>query len=179
MSDRTKEISTAVKATDAGMATAGSQAEQSLNSAQTKYETATMHGWNGVAGNMELATQALEGVVEQLSGSQQASQNAYGALDEISDTMSSPEIVEHLVTTSHELEVAHDTAESAVNLVDEAMGHCQAAGQESIQVSLNSLRDDVMEVLEQLQQARADVEVEQGEAEQFAESSEGTDDPGN
>jgi hypothetical protein len=135
-----------------------------------------MHGWAGVAGNMELAAESLEGVAEQLSSAEQASQTASSVLDEITDQMSSPEVAAHLVTASNELDTAHSAAEAAINLIDETIGHCEAAGQESLPASLNGLREHVAEVLERFQQCRDDVDTERQEAENFAQQS---DDEGN
>ena len=55
--------------------------------------------------------------------------------------------------------------------MDEAIGHCKAAGQESLPASLNGLRDQVLEIFERVQQCRNDVDAEQQEAENFAQQS--------
>jgi hypothetical protein len=178
MTDRTAEISASVKAAGAGASEALSSAEQRLESARDKYETAAMHGWHGVAGNMELAAESLEGVVEQLTSAERAAQTTAGVLDEITDKMSSPEVAAHLVTASSELDTAHDAAEASTGLIDEAIGHCEAAGQESLPASLNNLRDEVVEIAERLLQCRTDVETERQEAENFAQQSD-EDDSGN
>jgi hypothetical protein len=169
MSDRTAEISATVKAAGAGADEAVTRAEQCLQSARDKYETAGTHGWGGVAGNIELAAESLEGVVEQLTSAEQASRTASTVLDEITDKMSSPEVAAHLVSASSELDTAHGAAEASISLIDEAIGHCEAAGQESLPASLNGLRDQVVEIFERMQQCRTDVDAEQQEAENFAQ----------
>ena len=58
MSDRTAEISASVKTAGAGAGEAVTRAEQCLESARNKYETAAAHGWAGVAANMELAAES-------------------------------------------------------------------------------------------------------------------------
>ena len=179
MSDRTGEISASVKTAGAGAGETVSRAEQCLESARNKYETAAMHGWAGVAGNMELAAESLEGVVEQLTIAGQASQTSATVLDEITEKMSSPEVVEHLVTASSELDTAHAAAEASISLIDEAIGHCEAAGQESLPASLNGLREQVVEILERVVQCRNDVAAERQEAENFAQQSDDQDGPGN
>jgi hypothetical protein len=171
MSDRTAEISASVKTAGAAVGEAGTRAEQCLESARTKYETAALHGWGGVAGNMELAAESLEKVVEQLTSAEQAAQTATTVLDEITDKMSSPEVAAHLVTASGQLDTAHGAAEASISLLDEAIGHCEAAGQESLPASLNGLRDQVVEIFERVQQCRGDVDAEQQEAENFADQS--------
>src|SRR5690349_21298721 len=147
MTDRTAEISASVKAAGAGTSEALSRAERRLESARDKYETAAMHGWDGVAGNMELAADSLEGVVEQLTSAEQAIQTTADVLDEITDKMSSPEVAAHLVTASNELDTAHGAAEASTTLLGEAISHCEAAGQEALPASLNTLRDEVLEIL--------------------------------
>jgi hypothetical protein len=179
VTDRTAEISTSVKAAGAAASGALSRAEQRLESARNKCETAAMHGWDGVAGNMELAAESLEGVVEQLTSSEQATQTTAEVLDEITDKMSSPEVAAHLVTASNELDTAHGAAEASISLLDEAISHCEAAGQESLPAALNTLRDEVLEILERLLQCRNDVDAEQQEAENFAQQNDEEDDSGN
>jgi hypothetical protein len=179
MSDRTAEISSSVKAVGAGIGEAVTRAEQCLESARTKYETAAMHGWGGVAGNMELAAESLEKVVEQLTSAEQAAQTASTVLDEITDKMSSPEVAAHLVTASGELDTAHGGAEASISLIDEAIGHCAAAGQESLPATLNGLREQVVEIFERVQQCRNDVDAEQQEAENFSDQNDDEDSSGN
>ena len=179
MSDRTAEISASVKAAGAAAGEAGTRAEQCLESARTKYETAAMHGWGGVAGNMELAAESLEGVVEQLTNAEQAAQISSTVLDEITEKMSSPEVAAHLVTASSELDTGHGAAEASINLIDEAIGHCEAAGQESLPASLNGLREQVVEIVERVLQCRSDVDAEQQEAENFADQNDDEDSSGN
>jgi|tagenome__1003787_1003787.scaffolds.fasta_scaffold20090075_1 hypothetical protein len=179
MSDWTAELSAGVKAAGAGISEAVTWAEQRLESARNKYETAAMHGWDGVAGNMHQAAESLEGVVEQLTAAAQAAQTAGGVLDEIMDKMSSLEVAAHLVTASGELDTARGAAESSISLIDESITHCEAARQESLPVSLNSLRDDVAKLLERVRQCRDDVDAEQQEADSFANQDDGEDGPGN
>jgi hypothetical protein len=179
MSDRTTEISTAVKTAAAGAGEALTRAEQILESARNKHETAAMHGWAGVAGNMELAAESLAGVVEQLTTAEHAAQTASTVLDEITDKMSSPEVVAHLGTAARDLDTAHSGAEASIGLIDEAIGHCEAAGQESLPASLNGVREQVVETLERLLQCRNDVEAEQREAENFADQNDDEDSSGN
>lgn len=168
-----------MKTAGAGAGEAVTRAEQCLESARTNYETAAMHGWGGVAGNMELAAESLEGVVEQLTSAEQAAQTASTVLDEITDKMSSPEVAAHLVTASGELDSAHGAAEASISLIDEAIGHCEAAGQESLPAALNGLRDKVVEIFERVQQCRNDVDAEQQEAENFADQGDDEDSSGN
>ena len=179
MSDRTAEISASVTAAGAGTGEAATRAEQRLESARNKYETAALHGWNGVAANMELTAESLEGVVEQLTSAAQAAKTSASVLDEIAEQMSSPEVAAHLVTASGELDTAHGAAEASISLIDEAISHCAAAGQESLPASLNSLRDDVVQILERVRQCRDDVDAEQQEAENFADQDDGEDGLGN
>ena len=94
--------------------------------------------------------------------------------------MSSPEVVEHLVTTLGELDTASGTAEAAIALVDEAVSACEAAGQESLPVSLQNLREQVQEVQERLGQLRGDTEAERQHAETWnADDKEDDGSPGN
>ena len=180
MTTRTEEISAAVRAAAEGVSEAFAHAARSLESARNKAETAAMHGWGGVSGNMEMAAEHLEGVVEQLGSSQQACETASSVLDEITDQMSSPEVVEHLVTTLGELDTASGTAEAAIALVDEAVSACEAAGQESLPVSLQNLREQVQEVQERLGQLRGDTEAERQHAETWnADDKEDDGSPGN
>lgn len=179
MSDRTAEISGTVKATSAGTTDALSRAEQCLEFARDKYETAAAHGWAGVAGNMELAAAALEGVTEQLASAEQASQAVASTLDEITDKLSSPEVVAHLVSASSELDTVRTASEASISLIDEAIGHCEAAGQQSLPSSLSSLRDDVTQIVERLGQVGHDLDAERQAAEDFSDQADDGAESGN
>src|SRR4051812_39146910 len=131
MTTRTEEISSAVKTAAEGMTQTGANAERLAESARSKAETAATHGWGGVAANMEQAVAYLEGVVEQVGTAEQAGQGAGTVLDEIHEQMSSPEVVEHLVSAQNELDSMNGALENAVSLVDQAITACEAAGQTS------------------------------------------------
>jgi methyl-accepting chemotaxis protein len=177
LTTKTEEISTAVKTVAEGVTEAFAHAERLLESARNKAEAAAMHGWGGVSGNMEMAAEHLEGVVEQLGGTQQACETASSVLDEITDKMSSPEVVEHLVTTLGEFDTATGTAAAAIALVDEAVTACEAAGQESLPVSLQNLREQVEEIHERLEQLRGETEAERQHAETWSAEDEEQDGP--
>jgi hypothetical protein len=129
---------------------------------------------------MELAAEHLEGVVEQLASTQRAGETGSSMLDQITDKMSSPEVVEHLVTTLGELDTGAGAAEAAISLVDEAVTACEAAGQESLPVSLQNLREQVEAIHERLGQLRGDTEAERQHAETWSADDEKDDgSPGN
>jgi len=169
-----------VKTVAEGLAETLAHTERSLESARSKAETAAIHGWGGVSANMELAAEHLEGVVEQLGSTQQACEIASSVLEAITDMMSSPEIVEHLVTTLGELNTATGTAEAAISLVDDAVTACEAAGQESLPVSLQNLREQGEEIHERLGRLRDDTDAERQHAETWsADHEEQVGAPGN
>jgi hypothetical protein len=160
MSTRTMEISAAVKTAAGGASEARTHAEQSLESTRAKAETAHAHGWGGVGANMEQAAEHLEGVIEQLGGAEEACEAAAEVLDQITDQMSSSEVAERLLTATGELDTVATAAEAAVTLVDKAIGACEAAGQQSLPVSLNILREEVDAVRERVQETLDDVDAE-------------------
>jgi hypothetical protein len=172
MTTRTEEISSAVKAADEGMTEATAHAGQLAESARNKAETAAEHGWGGVASNMEQAVEHLEGVIAQLETAEQASQTAATVLDEITEQMSSPEVVEHLVTALGELDTTSGSLEAAVELTDEAITACQAAGQTSLPGAIQSLREEITAAHERAGQSRAEAEEERQHAENWSEEAE-------
>jgi flagellar hook-basal body complex protein FliE len=179
VSDRTAEISTSAKTVGADLGAASSRVARLLEFARDRSGSAAAHGWNGVAENMELGAESIEGVVQQLTTAEVELRTAAGVLDEITDKMSSPEVAAHLGTASGELGAAHGAVGASVALVDEAVGHCEAAGQQSLPASLNTLRDDLVEVVDRLSALRNEVDAEQQEAEGFAGHDDNDGAPGN
>lgn len=169
MTTRTEEISSAVKTADEGMTEAVAHAERLAESARNKAETAAEHGWGGVAGNMEQAVEHLEGVIQQLGTAEQAGQTAATVLDEITDQMSSPEVVEHLVTAGGELDTVTGSLESAISLVDEAITACEAAGQTSLPGAIQNLREEITEAHERAGQSRDETDAERQHAETWTD----------
>jgi len=169
MTTKTEEISSAVKTADEGITEAAAHAERLAESARAKAETAAEHGWGGVAGNMEQAVEHLEGVVEQVRTAERAGQTAATVLDEITDQMSSPEVVEHLVTAGGELDTVTGSLESAVALVDEAITACEAAGQTSLLGAMQSLREEISEAHERAGQSRDETDAERQHAETWTD----------
>jgi hypothetical protein len=139
-------------------------------------ETAAEHGWGGVAGNMEQAVEHLEGVIEQLRTAEQSGQSAATVLDEITDQMSSPEVVEHLATAGGELDTVSGSLDAAVTLVDEAIIACEAAGQTSLPGAIQNLREEITEVRERAGQSRAETDAERQHAGTWADAVEEDED---
>src|SRR4051794_12003852 len=96
MPNRTAEIRALMEPVGYGFSTTVSRAEQCLESARDKYETATMHGWHGVAGNLDLTAGSLDGVVEQLATTEQAIRASISAVDQITVQRSSLEVAGQL-----------------------------------------------------------------------------------
>jgi prefoldin subunit 5 len=167
MTTKTEEISAAVKTTGEAITEAAAHAERLAESARDKAETAAEHGWGGVAANMEQAVEHLEGVIEQLRKAEQAGQPAATVLDEITDQMSSPEVVEHLVTAGAELDTVHGSLEAAIAQVDEAIAACEAAGQTSLPGAIHNLREEITAAHEQAGQSHADTDAERQHAENW------------
>jgi hypothetical protein len=109
---RTDEISTAVTAVSAVIREANTTAERLVEAARNKAETAAEHGWAGVASNMEEAVERLENVVAQLGATEQSGQEVSTVLGQITEQMSSPEVVEHLRTAISELDDAQTTSQT-------------------------------------------------------------------
>jgi len=169
MTTKTEEISSAVKTAEEGITEAATHAERLAESARTKAETAAEHGWGGVADNMEQAVEYLESVIEQLRSAEQAGQNAGTLLDEITEQMSSPEVVEHLVTAGGELDTVSGSLEAAVEQVDEAITACEAAGQTSLPGAIQNLREEITEAHEQVGQSRNEADAERLHAETWSD----------
>ena len=160
MSTRTDEISIAVKTTAAQAGEATADAERALESCRSKTEIAYQHGWDGVGANMEQAAEQIEAVVEQLTNAEQACQSAGEVLDQITAQLSSPEVAEHLAIALEHLDTVTNTAEAAIGLIDEAIGACEAAGQQSLPASLQTLREAADEIHERAQQISTDAQTE-------------------
>ena len=176
MTTRTEEISAAVKTAGEGIAEALAHAERLAESARGKAETAAEHGWGGVAGNMEEAVEHLEAVVEQLGAAEQASKTAATALDEITDQMSSPEVVERLVTAGGELDTQTTSLDAAVASVDEAISACEAAGQTSLPGAIQSLREELTQAHERVGQSHEDIDTERQQADDWTDATEEDED---
>jgi hypothetical protein len=172
---RTEEISSAVKTAGEGVAEAAAHAERLAESARGKAETAAMHGWGGVSGNMEQAVEHLEGVIEQVGTAETAGVTAVTVLDEITEQMSSPEVVEHLVTAQGELDTVSSSLEGAVVLVDEAITAFEAAGHTSLAEATQNLREEITEAQEKAGQSRADTDAERLNAETWSDDVEEED----
>jgi chromosome segregation ATPase len=168
MSDKTAEISAAVKTTGTEVAEALSHAEESLQFARELHETAANHGWHGVAGKIEEAVEHLETVVINLRTAEEAARTTTTALDEITDKMSSAEVAEHLDKAFAHLDDAHTALDGSLHLIAEAIDACAAAGQESLPATLNTLRDEITENLERFGDHRDDVGAERHGAQGFA-----------
>jgi hypothetical protein len=160
MSTRTDEISSALKTTAAQAGDAKTHAERTLESARSKTETAYEHGWDGVGANMEQAGDHLEGVVEQLTSTEQACRSAGEILDQITEQMSSPEVAAHLMSAIEHLGTVTSTLEATIGLIDEAVGACESAGQQSLPASLQTLREEADEIRERAQQIHTDAQTE-------------------
>jgi prefoldin subunit 5 len=170
MSTKTEEISSAVKTAGEGITEAATHAERLAEAARNKAATAAEHGWGGVAGNMEQAVEHLEGVIEQLRSAEQAGQTSATVLDEITDQMSSPEVVEHLVTAGGELDTVSGSLDAAVALVDEAITACEASGQTSLPGAIQNLREEITEVHERAGQSRGEADAERQHAETWSDA---------
>jgi hypothetical protein len=169
MTTRTEAISSAVKTADEGMAEVVAHARRLAESARNKAETAAEHGWGGVAANMEQAADHLEAVVEQLGTAEQAGQNAASALDEITDQMSSPEVVERLVTAGGQLDTVTGSLEASVASVDEAIAACEAAGQTSLPGAIHHLREEITQADGRVGQSRDEIAAERQHAETWTD----------
>ncbi|HST83838.1 MAG TPA: hypothetical protein VLL08_19040 [Kineosporiaceae bacterium] len=170
MSTKTEEISAAVKAAQEGITEAAAHAERLAESAREKAETAAEHGWGGVAANMEQAVGHLEGVIEQLGTAEKDGQTAVTALDEITDQMSSPEVVERLVTAGGDLDTVTGSLDAAVAEVDEAVSACEAAGQTSLPGAMHNLREEIAEAQERAGQSRTEIDAEREQAETWTDA---------
>lgn len=170
MTTRTEEISTAVRTTGGGVGEAVTTAQSLLEIARQMYEDAAAHGWGGVASNMEQAMEHLDGVVGQLQSTQQSCQTTTGTLDEIEDTMSSPEVAEHLLSAIGEIDEALTSAHGAISLTDEAVQSCEAAGATGLAGSITTLREDIEPLPERLTQLHTDLDAERVDAERYGES---------
>jgi molecular chaperone GrpE (heat shock protein) len=176
VSTRTEEINTAVKGLGETLADASATAERLTESAREKTESASAHGWGGVAENMQEAVDHLEGVVEQLGTASTAVQSAVEALDAITEKMSSPEVVEQLGAASSELESLDGALEAAVGQVDEAVTACEAAGQTSLPERMQTLREEIGTVQEKAGESRGDVQTESQEAQTWTDATDDEDD---
>jgi hypothetical protein len=170
MSTRTEEISAAVKAVGESLTEASATGERLTEFTREKAESASAHGWGGVAENMQQAVEHLEGVVQQLGTASDAVGSAVAALDAITDKMSSPEVIEQLGAAESELQSVDGAVEAAVGLVDEAVTACEAAGQTSLPESLQSFREEIGEAQEKAGVSRSDVEAESQEAQTWTDA---------
>ena len=166
---RTEEISSDVKAVSAAADETRNSAEEALEYARTEIEMAYEHGWDGVAQSINLAGEALEKIVAELSGTEGTCENATTTLDSISEQMSHNEVAAQLALTVTELEATHNSLQGTVELVEEAVQGAEQAEHEALAGRLHNLREEVEKLLERLLQSRTDAEAEHEQAEKMGQ----------
>lgn len=168
MSDRTAEISASVTASASEISELADRVEQLAEEARAKYETAAMHGWGGVAANMSTAVEYLEALLTQIHAAHDSCENTSATLDEITDKMSSPDVVAHLMTALGSIESATTSLQGGNEALAQASGSCQAAGVEYLAGQLSEIGDELDAVAEKVTQSRGDIDSERMAAEAYA-----------
>ena len=159
------DIITAVTAASKGVTEASTHGNEALETAQELTQQAAEHGWDGVAATMQEAVDALERSVQQLETTETACEAALTKLDEITDKMSSPEVVEHLDAAIAELESGAGALENVGSEIDEATEASQRAGEpEALLQSLLALREETDQVHAQVRETADATKAEREEA---------------
>jgi hypothetical protein len=86
--------------------------------------------------------------------------------------MSSPEVVERLLTAGGQLDTVTGSLEAAVASVDEAIAACEAAGQTSLPGAIHHLREEITQADERAGQSRDDIAAERQHAETWTDEAE-------
>lgn len=168
MSESTEELQTAVQGLSEVLAESENLAGQLSDHGKEFAEEAAAHGWHGVAGRMQEATDALQAATGQLAAGKQACENAAQELALITDQIPAEQVVNHLATSTTQLSEAVTSVGGALEKVDEARTAANEIGQQGMMQATSDFHDRLEEVHETITQHQTTSETERVAAEAYA-----------
>ncbi|MBT0773387.1 hypothetical protein KIH74_30860 [Kineosporia sp. J2-2] len=147
-------------------------------SARLASEDALTHGWDCVAGNIELAGQAISEVTEEISRTIDDTSTAAAALREITDLLSASEVAERLEIAVAELGHAREALEASSRRVDEAAGYAGLAASGFLTGALSDLPAGLLDVAGRIATIEDSTRSELDQVTRFGEGAGATAGPG-
>jgi hypothetical protein len=137
---------------------------QASEEASALEESASGHGWSGVAAAMSDAQETLSAVSASIESAREATSQGLEQLGGITEEMSSDEVARRLGDVGGVLEPAGSTADQAVEQLGDARGFAEQADAETLMRLVDGAEEDLRKSRESLEAAVKDTRSDQGEA---------------